>query len=513
MNSIQSSFSLTDDISNNSSPNLSSLSLDATSSHELFFLKDQLKKNYQNNLSKNLPHHQELKKSATKKWSDILGPADFNTLISHAFSKPRTPMETQIYIKLLYRRLPVNHYSKGIKKCLRCGYNDETIEHAIFECKESFEYWNNVNNLIYSILSPNVLTAKPVKLMDVIYFFPEIRKILNIRQLHVLSVIHSNALFALWSSRSNTFQSDVLGINLYWKTFCMRLKANLEVHHTLAVKIDFQNGYELKKNSSISSSNSSNHSNTQNDILKENYAKAASRLGNGKEDNYSSGFNFSDSPMQLQITQVSGSSGIITPSSSPIAERNRKQSLGSSLNQIINSFGSHELAINDFDFSPVEKASDNNNINIENNCSNSNGNTETLTEGFTGSEEELFFERWGKIVTQEKDENISQFNKPFLNDEKTRLNALPNSKKDGTPIDKACKIKKRKGSKQNLNLTWKEIILIKIGHMSEPKSSPVYTTKARNNPEPVNNSKYLPIFEKPKYPTFQLSTANVVGSL
>lgn len=144
----------------------------------------------------------ELRRHALKRWTLLLGGIDIELLLKHATSISRTPLESQTFVKLLYRRLPVSHYTKSkaidAKKCRRCGFEDETISHAIYECQQSALFWTQIHACLKQLLSQEI---DEITLRDVVYFFPNLRKRLGRDQLHVLNVVHSVALFVLWSSR------------------------------------------------------------------------------------------------------------------------------------------------------------------------------------------------------------------------------------------------------------------------------------------------------------------------
>jgi hypothetical protein len=149
-----------------------------------------------------LPKHDELRRHALKRWTLLLGGIDIELLLKHATSISRTPLESQTFVKLLYRRLPVSHYTKSravdAKACRRCGFGDETISHAIYECHQSSIFWTQIRGCLTQLLNQQV---EEITLRDVVYFFPNLRRRLARDQLHVLNVVHSVALYILWSSR------------------------------------------------------------------------------------------------------------------------------------------------------------------------------------------------------------------------------------------------------------------------------------------------------------------------
>ncbi|KAJ3228374.1 hypothetical protein HK099_002879 [Clydaea vesicula] len=178
--------------------------------------------------------NQQVINNAKKKWFTLLGETDFDILSLYAVSKARTTMESQIYLKLLHRRLPVNHYHKETKVCGTCKVSDETIRHAIFECKSSLEFWNKISQIIPTILNLNKEQKsffQEVSLADVVYLFPKLRPLLNKDQLHVLNVIHSVALWTIWRSRTNNYYCNKMGIDLNWESFTMRLKVRVELEY------------------------------------------------------------------------------------------------------------------------------------------------------------------------------------------------------------------------------------------------------------------------------------------
>lgn len=223
-----------------------------------------------------LPKHEELKKHALKRWVTLLGPIDFDNLLQHATSISRTPLESQTFVKLLYRRLPVNHYTKSqlsdAKACKRCGFEDETISHAVFECRQSFVFWTQVHKCLQRLLA---IEIDEISLKDVIYFFPALRKALSREQLHVLNVVHSVALYNLWSSRyllisnyrSMSYEYDRHGVDLNRETFNMRLSARIEIEYYESVRLDSPM-ISPTPSESLSSGNSSHYLYSVDNVVK-----------------------------------------------------------------------------------------------------------------------------------------------------------------------------------------------------------------------------------------------------
>ncbi|KAJ3080538.1 hypothetical protein HK102_002982 [Quaeritorhiza haematococci] len=65
-------------------------------------------------------------------------------------------------------------------------------------------------------------------LRDVVFFFPELRPSLKPDELHVLTVMHSAALWALWGARAYPQQSDLLIVNI----FRSRLQARIFLEYS-----------------------------------------------------------------------------------------------------------------------------------------------------------------------------------------------------------------------------------------------------------------------------------------
>ena len=141
---------------------------------------------------------------AIKRWRLIIGDVNFDAVYSNASKiKARTPLESELYYAILERKIPVNHYIQNQSGCWRCGEKDETIEHFLVDCEFSKEFWDKVYSLVHSLIGRKLHGGKN-RMRDLVYFFPEYRPILSENQLHVLNVVHSVALWSLWSSREDT---------------------------------------------------------------------------------------------------------------------------------------------------------------------------------------------------------------------------------------------------------------------------------------------------------------------
>ncbi|KAJ3314150.1 hypothetical protein HDV04_000922 [Boothiomyces sp. JEL0838] len=165
---------------------------------------------------------------AKNRWMQKLGELDWQSFFPHVASPSRTPIEQQLYWKLLHRRLPVNAYlkTKGNfvpnRGCVVCGEQVETIEHVFFECPNVQTFWKTFRLYMMKFLQMTEAELPEFTLRDTIFFFPELCKTLVPEELHVLTVCHSVALWAIWSMRSSA-NADVL----LWPCFLSRLEARV----------------------------------------------------------------------------------------------------------------------------------------------------------------------------------------------------------------------------------------------------------------------------------------------
>ncbi|KAJ3123924.1 hypothetical protein HK098_001569 [Nowakowskiella sp. JEL0407] len=186
---------------------------------------------------------------ALKRWSNSIGPINAVDLSPYVCNRIRTLSESKLYLNVLHRRLEVNYYLKDktltSKKrfCDRCVNELETIEHALYECVYARKFWANFGRLMGNIIqSLDPSDYKPtfssitnertdfVTLRDVVFFFPEIRKKLTENEIHILLVMHSVALWAIWGARGNT------GNGTAWGYFTSRLKARITLEYSSALE-------------------------------------------------------------------------------------------------------------------------------------------------------------------------------------------------------------------------------------------------------------------------------------
>ncbi|KAI8899409.1 hypothetical protein BC833DRAFT_619441 [Globomyces pollinis-pini] len=176
---------------------------------------------------------------AKHRWTQRLGDLEWQLLFPNVSNTARTPIEQQLYWKLLHRRLPVNAYLKaknGVipnKSCTSCS-ELETIEHAFYECPDAQSFWRQFREFISIFINMSLNEFPPISIRDVIFFFPELRQLLVAEELHVLRVCHSVALWALWSMRSFPSSSPLL-----WACFQSRLESR--------IYLEYQQSYNLGK--------------------------------------------------------------------------------------------------------------------------------------------------------------------------------------------------------------------------------------------------------------------------
>jgi hypothetical protein len=113
------------------------------------------------------------------------------------FIESRTLLEQSLYRKVLAFKLKC--YPSRV---CTCGKQFETIEHILYSCKSSQMVIESIATAIQGAL--NLKDLPILKLEDLIYFFPTLRKSmrLNPEQLYKLVVIHACALDAIWYGRS-----------------------------------------------------------------------------------------------------------------------------------------------------------------------------------------------------------------------------------------------------------------------------------------------------------------------
>ncbi|KAH9272556.1 hypothetical protein BASA83_005056 [Batrachochytrium salamandrivorans] len=196
------------------------------------------------------------------------------TLFALVDHPARTPFESQLYWKLLARRLPVNQYLRSHKPsppppytalpctppplsvnssldststasarihpplpplpvfrgCSRCTADLESIEHVFFDCPPAQAFWAAFRLHFGAIVGMSTAELPPITLCDVILFFPDMRPVLCAEELHVLQVMHSVALWSLWGARTLPPSETLL-----WQSFTNRLQARISIEYDAAV--------------------------------------------------------------------------------------------------------------------------------------------------------------------------------------------------------------------------------------------------------------------------------------
>ncbi|KAJ1555135.1 hypothetical protein HK096_008498 [Nowakowskiella sp. JEL0078] len=203
--------------------------------------------------SKFTPNSKISFEKSIKRWSNVIGPISDQELLQHISpSQARTPAEANLYCDIIHRRLEINHYLKCKpgefvdRSCSLCGNSDETIEHALFDCRVIRNFWSLFGKLSSQIIgSLNSLGLKAavssksgestdfITLRDVIFFFPEIRPKISYDDIHTLSVLHSVALWSIWGARQCTYD-----YSMAWKIFCSRLQSRICLEYSEACALN-----------------------------------------------------------------------------------------------------------------------------------------------------------------------------------------------------------------------------------------------------------------------------------
>ncbi|KAI8904744.1 hypothetical protein EDD86DRAFT_75148 [Gorgonomyces haynaldii] len=158
---------------------------------------------------------------AVKRWSKAIGEQQWQVLPLLVSHTSRLPQEIQLYHMILSRKLPVNQYHRSQSK--HCSYcpEDESIEHFLFECPKSQQFWLKAVDLLREMLSMSAMEIPKISPADIVVCFPDLLPRLALEEQHQVIVFHSVALMALWQARSN---SD--GQHL-WQRFVFQLKQRL----------------------------------------------------------------------------------------------------------------------------------------------------------------------------------------------------------------------------------------------------------------------------------------------
>jgi hypothetical protein len=174
---------------------------------------------------------------AKHRWKKLLGNIDWNKLFKMVNSPSRTPLEQQLYWKLLHRKLPVKQYLKPknndpiVKHCLACQQEIESIEHVFYECLFAMKFWIKFREFLCKIVELVEDEFPPITQRDVVFFFPEFIDKLVVQELYCLSVCHSVALWVLWSVRDQMVSDGII-----WQCFMSRLKARIFLDYESSIK-------------------------------------------------------------------------------------------------------------------------------------------------------------------------------------------------------------------------------------------------------------------------------------
>ncbi|KAL3896084.1 MAG: hypothetical protein SGCHY_004300 [Lobulomycetales sp.] len=134
-------------------------------------------------------------------WEEVLAgaprPSD-RDIIPVIENPGRSKIDQVLYLKVLsYNKLQID----ATRKCLACGTR-ETVKHVFFDCMSTRMVLLRMQTAIAGAL--NLKKRPSIQFKDLIYFFPALRESIRMteHQLYKLSVIHSSALNAIWSSRN-----------------------------------------------------------------------------------------------------------------------------------------------------------------------------------------------------------------------------------------------------------------------------------------------------------------------
>ncbi|KAI9209003.1 uncharacterized protein BJ171DRAFT_577352 [Polychytrium aggregatum] len=163
----------------------------------------------------------ELIARASASWAPKCGYTNWPLLIPLLKADGRTPFESELYWKILFRKLPVNSVLRNpvTVTCPHCA-ETETLEHFIIECPNSRQFWRQVG----AVLSQAVrMDLTDLALRDIVFMFPDLPSNPTEAQFHVLTVCHSVAVWSLWSARDYAASAS----NDAWVFFETRLKARI----------------------------------------------------------------------------------------------------------------------------------------------------------------------------------------------------------------------------------------------------------------------------------------------
>ncbi|KAI8800326.1 hypothetical protein BJ742DRAFT_85386 [Cladochytrium replicatum] len=191
----------------------------------------------------------QFSENSLRRWSSALNApkVTWNELYPHYASPARTPNEAKLYWKVIHRRLQVNHYLKpksetataqeaaAERACKRCRLKqEETIEHALFDCPSSRHFWANLSAFLPIMFPGFGGEGYRITLADAVFFFPNLRTRMNRNDLHALTVIHSVALWALWGSRG-AGTGGASPVNMAWTFFLSRIQARISLEFEAAL--------------------------------------------------------------------------------------------------------------------------------------------------------------------------------------------------------------------------------------------------------------------------------------
>ncbi|KAI8928274.1 hypothetical protein BC831DRAFT_449224 [Entophlyctis helioformis] len=130
--------------------------------------------------------------------------------------------------------LPAALCVEPFHSCQRCHAPLETIEHVFFECPAIASFWPAFRKQFLAVIGMSDAEFPAIDLRAVVFFFPETRNALCAEELHALQVMHSIAIWCLWSVRSMTDADP----RFIWSSFLSRLHARISLEYSNAIAAD-----------------------------------------------------------------------------------------------------------------------------------------------------------------------------------------------------------------------------------------------------------------------------------
>jgi hypothetical protein len=165
----------------------------------------------------------------TEKWNDVLQSPLTDEIWDLVGHKARSLQHQDLYWRIAHRRLNVAHrtrHSTNSSACYFCQ-KDQTLEHFLSQCITAKTIWSLANKILQSYL----LTFTPSTLIDdAILTYPTVRPTLCSKdETHVLHIIHSQALWTLWTSHTKAhFEGAKLPLMAISQNFLSAIRDTIE---------------------------------------------------------------------------------------------------------------------------------------------------------------------------------------------------------------------------------------------------------------------------------------------